>query len=127
MSQDDGARAGTDVIRVKEFQSATFEHGSGSPAQAYRADAHPRDVTAVLFTTQLCFFPPSKDVIPFLSVQLKYTDGPPGSHSVKVHAQSSLTCSGLPNEGLCVQRYESITYSNLSPNTWTDKLSIYVL
>ena len=78
------ACAGTDVIRVKEFQSATFEHGTGSAAQVYRADAHPRDVTAVLFTTQLCFFPPSKDVIPFLSVQLKYTDGPPGSNTVKV-------------------------------------------
>ena len=72
------------MIRVKEFQSATFEHGSNSPAQAYREDAHPRDVTAVLFTTQLCFFPPSKDVIPFCSVQLIYTDGPPGSNSVKV-------------------------------------------
>ena len=75
---------GTDVIRVKEFQSATFEHGSASAAQVYPEDAHPRDVTAVLFTTQLCFFPPSKDFIPFLSVQLKYTDGPTGSNAVKV-------------------------------------------
>ena len=91
-ARDGGACAGTDVIRVKEFQSATFEHGSDTPAQAYREDAHPRDVTAVLFTTQLCFFPPSKDVIPFCSVQLKYTDGPLGSNSVKV---------GNPTAGRC--------------------------
>jgi len=69
---------GTDQIRVKEFQCATFEHDSASPPQAYEADAHPRDVTAVLFTTQLCFFPPWKDLIPFLSVQLRYSDAPNG-------------------------------------------------
>jgi len=85
--------AGTDQIRVKEFQCATFEHDSASPAQAYEADAHPRDVTAVLFTTQLCFFPPWKDLIPFLSVQLRYSDAPDG---VKVGDPAPSRCKTFP-------------------------------
>ena len=78
------ACAGVNGIRGKEFQSAAFEHGFETAPQAYQADAHPRGVTAVLFTTQLCFFPPSKDVIPFLSVQLTYRDDPSASSTVKV-------------------------------------------
>lgn len=100
------------MIRVKEFQSATFEHGSNSPAQAYREDAHLRDVTAVLFTTQLCFFPPSKDVIPFLSVQLKYTDGPPGSNSVKVNARTACSLELLKDLHPCAEaptRHQALT------------------
>ena len=87
--------AGTDQIRVKEFQCATFEHGSASPSQAYEADAHPRDVTAVLFTTQLCFFPPWKDLIPFLSVQLKYSDAPNG---VKVGNPATSSGKSTPDQ-----------------------------
>ena len=36
------------------------------------------NITAVLFTMQLCFFPPWEDCIPFLSVQLRYSDAPNG-------------------------------------------------
>ena len=69
---------------MREFQCVTFEHANSAAPQTYSADISPRNVTAVLFTTQLCFFPPWKEVIPFLSVQLKYANSPGCSDKVKV-------------------------------------------
>ena len=77
---------------MKEFQCATFEHASSAAPQTYSADISPRDVTTVMFTTQLCFFPPWKEVIPFLSVQLKYANSPSCSNKVKVGIATKSPC-----------------------------------
>jgi hypothetical protein len=91
---------------VKEFQCVTFEHASSAAPQTYSADISPRDVTTVVFTTQLCFFPPWKEVIPFLSVQLKYANSPGCNDKVKVGTlatKKSLPscCTGQSTRGSC--------------------------
>lgn len=74
----------------------SFEHSSSAPAPVYGPDMDPRDMTALHFTTQLCFFPPWKEVIPFVSVQLKYTNHPSRSNIVKVrHWTHLLRCGAI--------------------------------
>ena len=39
-------------------------------------DDSPENIEAVIFTTQLCFFPPWKELIPFASCQITYRNHP---------------------------------------------------
>ncbi len=61
---------------MKEFHTAEFEHPSGAPVRDYPEDDSPENIEAVIFTTQLCFFPPWKELIPFASCQITYQNHP---------------------------------------------------
>ena len=61
---------------MKEFHTAEFEHPSWAPARDYPEDDSPEHIEAVIFTTQLCFFPPWKELIPFASCQITYRNHP---------------------------------------------------
>ena len=89
---------------MKEFHTAEFEHPSGAPARDYPEDDSPENIEAVIFTTQLCFFPPWKELIPFASCQITYRnhstvpDTVQARHGHQSDFQEDLTDAGRRRE-----------------------------